>query len=316
MEKGLRKHVVIASALSSVAFLGFVFSFLRFSKPNGAASDWMGNLDDGAALTSLSIPGSHDSGALHSVADLSGKCQDATIAEQLSYGVRFFDVRLRYEKSALFVYHGFINEGMSFSELLSPMYSFLKEHPKECLLLSAKKENLSDSSSMFEAALKNEIAKNSSFWLTASTLPETLGASRGKILLISRYDGTSIGIDASAASGWLDPKDASSANTFTIDKAAKIRVQDHYKLLDNETKWSEATALLSEASASTDPKTLYLNFFSGYLTKGFPPSYSVSTAKYINPRLLKELPASHKGVLIVDFVTKDLVAKLLEDNPS
>ena len=74
--------------------------------------------------------------------------------------------------------------------------------------------------------------------------------------------------------------------------------------------------MLSEASASTDPKTLYLNFFSGYLIKGFPPSYSLTTAKAINPRILKELPDSHKGVLIVDFVTKDLVKKLLEGNPT
>src|SRR5574344_1951730 len=100
----------------------------------------MGKVGDNVALSALSIPGSHDSGAFYSVADVAGKCQDASIAEQLSYGIRFFDVRLRNDSNSLTVYHGFINEGLSFDNLLSSMYSFLKVHPKECLLLSAKEE--------------------------------------------------------------------------------------------------------------------------------------------------------------------------------
>jgi 1-phosphatidylinositol phosphodiesterase len=317
MEKRQRKHLIIATSISSIVFLGTVFSVLAFPKADGSASDWMGKVQDSAALTSLSIPGSHDSAAFHSLADVAGKCQDASIAEQLSYGVRFFDVRLRNEDNSLLVYHGFVNQGMTFSTLLSPIYSFLKDHPKECLLLSAKKEqDDKGSSKSFEAVLKETIEANPSYWVIDAALPETIGAVRGKIVLLSRYDSPTIGIDASAPSGWLDPKEASSANTFTIDKATKIRVQDHYKLLDNQTKWSEAIALLSEAASSTEPKTLYLNFFSGYLTKGLPPSYSLTTAKVINPQILKELPASHKGILIVDFATKDLVKKLLEGNPA
>lgn len=317
MEKPLRKHVIIASVLSGVIFVGVVLSFYRFSKIDASQQDWMGKVPDTAALSELSIPGSHDSGAFYSFADVAGKCQDASIDEQLSYGVRFFDVRLRNESNSLNVYHGFINEGLSFDSLLSPMYSFLKAHSSECLLLSIKEECLAQNTlKTFDALVKETVDANPSYWLTSRTLPATLKAARGKIILLSRYPGNTIGVDAKPAD-WLDPKEASSSNTFTIDNnAQKIRIQDHYMLLDNETKWSEASALLDEAAASVDKSVLYLNFFSGYLTKGFPPSYSVTTAKYINPRLFKELPASHKGVLIVDFVTKDLVAKLLEGNPS
>ena len=55
-------------------------------------------------------------------------------------------------------------------------------------------------------------------------------------------------------------------------------------------------------------------FLSGYLVKGFPPSYSVPTAKVINARILKEFPSDVYGVSICDFVSESLVAKILEAN--
>ena len=42
--------------------------------------DWMAKIDDGTEISRLSIPGSHDSGALHSIADVSGKCQTLTVS--------------------------------------------------------------------------------------------------------------------------------------------------------------------------------------------------------------------------------------------
>jgi 1-phosphatidylinositol phosphodiesterase len=312
MQKQSKKTLAIAISLSAVALLGTIVSFMRF--PNSqetTASTWMSSLADSATLNGLTIPGSHDCGATYSVGDLSGKCQDASIAEQLNYGVRYFDVRLKLSGSSLYVYHGFINEGLGFEDLFAPMYSFLSAHPKEALIISIKDEADSKSAD-FEKALLSAISSHQSSWITnRNAMGDTsLAATRGKLYLMSRYANSTIGLDCYRGGAWLDPKSADSANTFSLD--AGLYVQDHYKLNDNETKWNEALALFKTTSVlSLQPWVL--NFFSGYLVKGFPPSYSVSTAKYINGKILNgELPKARVGVVICDFVTAPLVAKILE----
>lgn len=314
MEKLMKKHAIIAISLSSVVLLGTILSFLKFPLTGTTKnSAWMSSLPDSTDLASLSIPGSHDCAAFYSVGDLAGKCQDATLSEQLAYGVRFFDVRLKNVKDSLYVYHGFINEGMSFSDLLSPMYSFLTANPKEALILSIKEEQAaSKATQSFDALLKKEIALHPSAWITDRTFASTLGSVRGKMILLSRYENSTIGVDASVSAGWLDPSSANTANTFTLT-SARIEVQDHYKLNDTDTKWNEAIGLF-DAMKLYSARPLVLNFFSGYLVKGFPPSYSVPTAKVINARILKEFPSDVYGVSICDFVSESLVAKILEAN--
>jgi 1-phosphatidylinositol phosphodiesterase len=314
MEKQQRKHLAIAISLAGVVALLTGLSLLNpLLTPAHTGEDWMEKVPDDRLLSQLSIPGSHDSGALYSVGDLSGKCQDSTIWEQLLYGVRFFDVRLYNYNDSLLVCHNFIDENLAFSDLVHQAVNFLESYPKEGLLISVKHEGTdSGATKSFESLLQEEIAKNSTYWSTGRDLPATLGAIRGKMTLISRYADNTIGLDAygSGSNHWMS--DVDGTGTFSLNQ---FRVQDHYKVSDNETKWSEITSLLSEAEKDSSNSLLYLNFFSGYLTKGFPPSYSMSTAKVINPKVLSgALPKAHPGVLICDFVTPELAKALWEGN--
>jgi len=304
MEKSQRKHLAIAIVVASVSALLAAFSFVEpLISPASKGDEWMTGLPDDRPLTRLSIPGSHDSGARYSAGDLSGKCQDSSILEQLNYGVRFFDVRLYNYNDSLLVCHGFIDENLSLSSFVASVRVFLLAHPKEGVLASIKHENYDQGASKdFETLLQEEIAKNPTFWQTGRDLPANLGAIRGKITLISRYEKNTIGLDAYGDEGWQS--DFGTSTTFTLNH---FRVQDHYKLSENLTKWNEIVSLIAEAGKDTTGSLLYLNFFSGYLTTGFPPTYSVSTAKYINPKVLnKELPSVHYGILICDFVTPAL----------
>lgn len=311
MEKRVLKHILIASSLSLITVVGVLVGFFRAeNKKTTSLSDWMKDVDDGTSLKTMTIPGSHDSGALYSLADVSGQCQDSSFEEQLLMGIRFFDVRLNEKNGALTVYHGPINEGSSFEGILKTFVSFLDAHPSECLFLSVKKED-EIASTTFDTTLIASFLNYQTYFSTGRKLPANLGLARKKIILISRYQNNSVGLEA--YSGWLNPDDAATPNTFDLPNASeKIHVQDHYRLKDNETKWSEITSALEYAQQN--PLALTLNFFSGYLVKGFPPSYSLSTAKVINPKVLSSLPASPKGVLILDFVSKELVSKLLGVN--
>lgn len=303
MEKQSLKHLIIASALAFVVTLGTTISFLPIKGNDSKRHpDWMKSLPDSTALTSLALPGSHDAAAFYSLEDLAGKCQDASITQQLNYGVRFLDVRLMSYKDNLYLCHGIVNEGQGFKKLAQEVYNFLDTNPSETIIMSVKEEAKAQASTQsFESLFYTAIEQFLPYWSLDTSLPSSLGAIRKKIILLSRYEHNTIGIPA--YEGWED------STTFDLDQ---MHIQDAYKVSSNEEKWSQIKEAATYAVAN--PSKLTLNFCSGYLVKGFPPSYSVSTAKYINPKIKDELSKDAKGVLICDFVTPELVDKLLEGN--
>ena len=62
----------------------------------------MTNLSDDKQISLLSIPGSHDSGARHSIVDIAGICQDLTIDELARLtGLSVMTVRRRLHEAKL-----------------------------------------------------------------------------------------------------------------------------------------------------------------------------------------------------------------------
>ena len=70
------------------------------------AAHWMGAVSGKKRVSELSIPGTHDSGALHEPFPGTTKCQTLGIAQQLAIGVRFLDIRCRSVHNAFAIYHG------------------------------------------------------------------------------------------------------------------------------------------------------------------------------------------------------------------
>ena len=281
------------------------------SSSSSNTADWMAELDDGRGLASLSIPGTHDTGALFEKYPGLSKCQDLTIADQLAAGVRFFDVRCRHYQDAFAIYHGAVDQNQSFDQVLATMYGFLDAHPGEALIVSIQEEATPQNNTRsFEATFADYVARDPQRWALASTLP-ALGDVRGKLVLLRRFAATArpLGLDAT---GWPD----NSSTAFSIPGDAAIRVQDAYMVADNDLKWSRITALIDEARARTD--TLFLDFTSGYQTiDGLSNIPSVSDD--INPRLDGLLGdaanrQAHLGVLVMDHVTTARVDAVLSTN--
>ncbi len=272
--------------------------------------DWMKNIDDSTSLTSLSIPGSHDSGALHSIGDLSGKCQDLTISDQLKAGVRFFDIRLQLKNDELKIVHGIVDQKLHFSSVLKDFGSFLESHPSEGLIVSIKKESSdTGSSSTFEESLKTALSTYS-YWNTDRSLPKSLGKLRGKAYLVSRYKDNSYGLPA--YDGWIEHDKESTTNTFDIEKG-NLHVQDYFKIKDIENKKKEITSCLEYSAKNLDKLTL--NFSSCYFLDSFPPTYAATTAKIINnwlPTLIKE--KKNLGIIVSDFTTSNLCEQIYKRN--
>ncbi|MDO5330293.1 MAG: hypothetical protein Q4F15_02525 [Bacillota bacterium] len=314
----MRKSIISLLGAGTLVVAGVIFTgfgFLNFSSAypeEGEYSSWLSKIDDSTKINSLMIPGSHDSGALYSIAELSGKCQDLDIAGQLNVGVRFFDLRLQLYNNELKVIHGVVDESLLFQDVLSSFSSFLKEHPEEFLLVSIKMEDESVNSKLsFEDALLGEISSGAaSIWSSSTILPETVGEARGYIHQLSRYADSSIGL--ASYDGWQDPDGAEESNSFELGDY--LYVQDHYRLTDASDKQDEILSTM--AHSQDDDSRLHLNFLSGYLTSSFPPSYAPSIAKTINPWFISLLEDGKQapGVYIADFVASDMCEAIIGGN--
>lgn len=273
-------------------------------------ADWMAGIDDRRGLAELSIPGTHDTGALLEPYPGLAKTQDLTITEQLAAGVRYFDVRCRHFEDGFLIFHGSVDQDQTFAQVLAAMYAFVDAHPDEALIVSIMEESTPyHVTRSFEATFANYVAGAPDRWAMAATLP-TLGAVRGRLVLLRRFAAaaTPLGLDATA---W--PDNAS----FAIDQPASLRIQDEYMVRDDDAKWMAITGLLDEARTGS-PDTLYLDYTSGFqVIDGLSNIPIVSDE--INPRLdtLLADPANRGarlGVLVMDHVTAARVQAVISTN--
>ncbi|MCR5348714.1 MAG: phosphatidylinositol-specific phospholipase C domain-containing protein [Bacilli bacterium] len=245
-------------------------------------------LPDETKIEDLSILGSHDTLALYGIGDFAGQCQSLPLDEQLKLGVRYLDLRLKESGNSLRACHGIVDEKQSFKETVSVLEKFLEAHPKEVLFASIKDEANSNSPT-FEERLKDYVAEKNA-WYVDSAMPATLGQARGKIVLLSRYSSSTLGVPS--FNGWAN------SDTFQM---GDFFIQDEYKVQSIAQKKQAITECYA-ASA-----TYKINFLSGYLESGFPPSYAPSVAKEINPWFLSKLSTFDlRGITVADFVTTEL----------
>lgn len=92
-------------------------------------SAWLSNLSDSCSLSSLCLPGSHETLARYGWPF--SQCQDvgSTVGQQLREGLRFMDIRLRPRgekgRERLLAYHGSVDERIEFSAVLEQIWAFL-----------------------------------------------------------------------------------------------------------------------------------------------------------------------------------------------
>ncbi|KAJ5217303.1 hypothetical protein N7468_010311 [Penicillium chermesinum] len=171
-------------------------SFLTiFSSSNLHA--WMHELRDDTLLSSLSIPGTHNSPTCH-VAPPSVRCQAVSPREQLKNGVRFFDIRVQPQypndasRDELILVHSVFPISLTgnkyFRDLIKEVNEFLDANPSETLIISLKREGAGDAKDeQLARILKDHYAKDGGRWWVRPKIP-TLGEARGKIILLRRFN--------------------------------------------------------------------------------------------------------------------------------
>ena len=278
---------VIAVALISTSVVGFV---VKQKSGSEKYANWMSQLDDNVSIRNINMPGSHDTMALYSIADLAGQCQSLSLHDQLNLGVRFLDIRLKEDHDKLKAVHGFIDQKVSFETITKTIEEFIEKNPSEFIIMSVKEEaDSSNSEISFENSLKSYLNKD--IYLKDTELPNKLGDVRGKVMLLSRYENSTIGVPA--YDGWKD------SVSFTLPN--DIYVQDTYQITSAEQKQDEIVKCFNEAGHA-----LKINFLSAYRTDTFPPSYAVSAAEDINPWINEEINKyNDRNIVLYDFVTEE-----------
>lgn len=293
------------------------------------AVNWMENVPDETKLSSMSIPGTHDSCTQNVDMRYIFQCQDASIATQLKYGYRYLDMRLVLEKRSgqetLVLKHNIarckvsdspFSRTLTLADVLKDVYTFLDEHPSETVIMCMKAENSKDDVAAVQKALYEMIDQASEHWYLKNEIP-TLGAVRGRIVLATRFDDKlPVGFERCGLYfGWTDQGDRTVLTDPTADSVINGRetlcVQDRYNY-DVGDKITAIRTCLDSSRAADD--TFFLNFTStsGSGAVGHPKEY----AKDINLDLYAYEWEAGKayGVVIVDFGPKKIAEKIYGTN--
>jgi 1-phosphatidylinositol phosphodiesterase len=291
-----------------------------FDASHNSAPRWMASLHSSRNLTSLSIPGTHDTmtnalnGALF-------QCQNTPLSIQLLAGIRYFDIRARLNNNELLIYHQDSYTNYTYVDVLTTFFSFLKENPGEVILMRLKEELRPINSTIDFLTAFNYYRLHSSltaqgcgahFWIPPTPGPTsipTLGELRGKILILQNFgpEPAEYGIK------WESP-------ILAIEDLYDI--PDLYYGLDE--KWEAIEEALVAAGNETKEEDgdgkLYISHLSASV--GVLPIEAAAGTRNgsvvgLNDRTgewLREGNGGGTGVVIIDFPGKDLIQAILKRN--
>ncbi|GIZ39840.1 hypothetical protein CKM354_000320700 [Cercospora kikuchii] len=307
----------------------------RTDRVRRVEDSWMSKLDDGAPVSSLSIPGTHDSAAYTQPWPFVAT-QNMDFAQQLDSGIRYFDLRCGLVHDVAEMVHGSYLLRLKLRDVLRVLYEWLDGHLTEGLVVQIKEDRKAEQSNMhFAQAVYENISARPERWRIANTTP-CVGELRGKIQLLRRYNGPRLmafGIDVTA---WQD----NPGTPFTIHTQHEVQltIQDHYSFseplsLPNliTSKGGDVSGLLEKAANDLDPNHWYINFTSAFefnLYYQLTPRaiaiggyYGFHWEEGINPRLRNYLnlrPGRRRlGIIAMDFPqagSEDLIQTIIRSN--
>jgi 1-phosphatidylinositol phosphodiesterase len=268
--------------------------------PTVSPADWMSAIDGSRLLSTLTLPGSHDTCA-YTVDDRLARTQHATLDDQLHHGVRVLDIRCRHEHDRFAIHHGGIPLGLTFDDVVRTCGQFLARHPGECVVMSVKDEWAArDCTRTFAATFEWYVARHADVrWHLASELPP-LKTVRGGIVLLRRFTSEKpLGMDLTA---WPDNA------TFDIDNvAAPFTIQDEFRVpvpASIASKWRAIDSLLALAPGLCGERWV-INFCSGTGMAAPPVVVALGDAQHrgIHEQLAEQLAARSEpcGTMMLDF---------------
>lgn len=299
------KHLYSVIALIAVACFCFAASFMQptAESKEPSASSWMSGLPDNAPLNSLSIPGTHESGTARTTifTQTVASCQDSDIPKQLENGIRYLDIRLNGD---LLVNHAGVSCYKStiyrlyFSHVLEYVTKFLKNHPKETVIIQIKEEG--KSKKYFSDSVNNILKSQKNVYHPGKSINKlTLRDLRGKILILTRSGDIDL---AYMCTGWADDCPCSG---FRISRGSAI-LQDTYNDKTSDAKMNH----IEDFYNTVWNNPIYNYMLRVCFTSCIGPLCPKLVAKTVNSKFqkfLNENPNKSTGIVLMDNPDKFLI---------
>lgn len=218
-------------------------AYFRSAKDSFEAySNWMKEIDDDVMLSELALPGTHNSGT-YTVNSAITANQAIDFEEQLQYGIRVFDIRVRHTSDRFAIHHGPVFLHLMLENFLDAVSEFLIENPSEIVIfrLSKERDDNDNNTRSRKQTLEFYLSQYSSTYKRVRENVK-LGNVRGKFMIIS-YE--------------------SEFDEFGLSKLL-FHTQDQYELKiiwDLYEKWLAVLSHLNEA-ANGDKSQFYTNYLS------------------------------------------------------
>lgn len=300
-------------------------------------NNWMKGIGDSTPLSQLALPGTHDSSTFKSGSDIV-KTQTISFSEQLNYGIRFFDIRVRHTSDRFALHHGIVFLDVMFGDFLGSVTDFLRQNPSETVLFRLKEEQDPDNnnSRSLGQTLKYYLDTYGSYLLTQST-GVTLREARGKYIVISdnsQFDPYGISYSNFAKQDEYNLK----TNWDLYKKWEAVKAQLYttrngnlWQFYINYLSGSGGSFPYFVASGHVDPGTSASRLSTGLTTPGWKDSYpdfprvncfiGICTIAFEGTNILtrdylKAYPGRKRncGVVIGDFFGTDLIKTILSEN--
>ncbi|KRX09256.1 PLC-like phosphodiesterase, TIM beta/alpha-barrel domain [Pseudocohnilembus persalinus] len=248
---------------------------------------WMEQIDDDRYISSLTIPGTHQSlsrqGGYMKVITVA-QCQSWSIEDQLNAGIRSFDLRgkCRQNGAQFSAYHGIVDQKMDIKSIFPVFYKFLDENPSEFIVIFIKEEKkgVSDEvlTNMFDTMIQE--THREKYWCIQENIPKVKQV-RGKIFFIPRWK---------------------YATRFRL-----VRYQDCYNI-EPKQKLKEIENFRIQTLQSVDAdigQTLFINYLSGSTYKNWPLTYALKTNKQFYQNCIS------RGIIMIDFPGEKLIDTII-----
>ena len=284
-----------------------------------SGNNWITPLDGNIYVSQMSIPGSHDAATGENMAsfigDLFAQTQEQTLQRQWNLGVRAFDLRPAIFKGVftkeLWLYHGVCRVSISWATAMNTIKANLTDHPGEFAIVLFRHEDegtlgKDNNTTNFNTYMKNWVNANKS-WIVDWRPDITIDECRGKLILISRFEGS---WDYGCFTGWSH--DAAGTTTTVRNasntKSGTMYVQDYYNPSSHATKFTSIQKYLDIAQTFHTNDALknhwMLNHVSGYVGTSTSNTYRAN-AEAQNPKVIEYLhnrtaPGS-TGIILFDY---------------
>ena len=334
MKKRAALAAVAALTVSLIAIPEAAFAADASYRTLSTASNpnWMRDLPGETSLAALSIPGTHETMAIHGGAWTQAQedfgDSGGTLAAQLDAGIRMIDIRARVNDGNTFtIHHGGTYQNANFDDVLGKLAGFLGAHPGETVLMRLKQECTGEIGSCTDASGQAAFTdifnayvsrRPTLFWspsVTGNAAMPTLGEVRGKVVLVvvnGARGGRYANYGLAQFGDWNDGSSTYVQDNYTVPNVGAIA-----------TKRDQVRRFLDTTSAG-DATKMYVNFGSGASILAQPQQVAGGAlgVQGVDPFLLTYLnqgpdvhtPVVRTGVLMLDFPGGGLINKIISYN--